>query len=155
MKMIEGSFLETTKYIKRRIKTICYYFTLAYVDEDSVRFTEIDRFKEQSCAECAPFKNDYVGYAIIDLTEWADKPVNSKLKAFLYYLIDRELSNSKNKVIFFSEKETGTVLKKMIEELYGTIDIINLGTKIGRTSQQIGFILNNQKEKEVAEDVRS
>lgn len=113
MKMIEGSFLETTKYIKRRIKTICYYFTLAYVDDDSVRFTEIDRFKEQSCAECAPFKNDYVGYAIIDLTEWADKPVNSKLKAFLYYLIDRELSNSKNKVIFFSEKETGTVLNVM------------------------------------------
>lgn len=154
MKMIEGSFLETTKYIKRRIKSTCYYFTLAYVDEDSVRFTEIDRFKEQSCAECVPFKNDYVGYAIIDLTEWADKPENSKLKAFLYFLLDRELYDPKNKVVFFSEKETGTNLKKMIEELYGTIDIIHLGTKKERTAQRIGFILNDQKE-EGAEDVRS
>lgn len=154
MRFIEGSFLKTTKYIKRIIKSPCFYFTLSYVDEDSLYFSEINRFIEQSCDEFVPFQNNYIGYSIIDLTEWADKPINSKLEAFFFFLLDRKINNSKNKVHFFSEREMNDAIKKKIEEMFGEVEYINLGVKKETASQNIGFIVNNQKSEE-NENVRS
>ena len=154
MKFIEGSFLDTTKYIKRTIKSTCFCFTLSYVDEDTRSFYEINRFKEQSCQELAPFKNQYVGYALIDLSEWADKPVNSKLEAFLFFLLDRQLYSSKNRVVFFSEKEAYSDLKRLIEKMFGKVEYIDLGVKKKHVNHSIGFILDNQT-KEENENVRS
>lgn len=153
MKVVIGSIKSLQEYIHRQFReTSVFEFTLSFSDEYSNRFEEINRFQQQSVEQFARFRNRYTGRTVIDLSEWSDKPINSKLFAFLYFLKDRELYDKKNKTTFVCETHLEPELIERIEDIFDEqVDVIDLGVK-QKTKNPIGFHVFN--EKDGVDDVR-
>lgn len=150
MKLLLGTASHLYKYVKNQMcKVEPFVFVLSYSDEYSKEYEELNRFRQQALEKHARFKNEYVGSSVIDLTEWAEMPVNSKFESFLYYLLDRKLENKKNQIMFISEKPISNAIISSIEEVFDEIlDVIDLGFK-GSIKGCIGFQVNDKDGDEV------
>lgn len=143
MELVFGTTTCLYEYVQNRWgRSDPFVFALSYSDEYSNGFEELNRFQQQALEKYNRFKNEYIGYSVIDLTEWADMPVNSKLLSFLYYLLDRKLSNKRNRILFVSEKYFTNSIIKDIEDIFNEkANVVDLGVRYKEKSG-IGFKVN-------------
>ncbi len=143
MELVFGTASCLYEYVQNRWeKSKPFVFALSYSDENSNSFEELNRFRQQALEKHDRFKNEYIGSSVIDLTEWADMPVNSKLLSFLYYLLDRKLSNKRNRILFVSEKHFTNSIVRDIEEIFEEkANVVDLGVR-HKEKSGIGFKVN-------------
>lgn len=127
MELIQGEYIKIKQYLHKKKKCFPFEFALPFIEEGQT-FREINRFLDES-KRLAHFKNQYTGGAIIDVTEWCEKPINTYFTAFLYFLFDRELASKQNKHIFISEKICSKELTNAIVSVLDAVNTIDLGVK--------------------------
>ena len=137
MELIQGEYIKIKQYLNKKKQCVSFEFAIPFVEEGQT-FREINRFLDES-KRLAHFKNQYIGGAIIDVTEWCEKPINSYFTAFLYFLFDRELVSKQNIHVFISEKICSKELTHAIADIFGTVNTVDLGVK-NRYKTPIGFV---------------
>lgn len=137
MDLIQGEYIKIKQYLHKKNQCFSFEFSLPFVEEGQT-FREINRFLDES-KRLAHFKNQYIGGAIIDVTEWCEKPINSYFTAFLYFLFDRELASKQNKHVFISEKICSKELTNAIADIFGAVNTVDLGVKYGYKAP-VGFM---------------
>ena len=146
MKLIQGEYRKSKEYILIELKNDYFEFNLPYVDENS-DFKEINRFNDES-KKCTRFKNKYSGNVVVNLSEWANKPLNEYFIAFMCFLVDRTLELKNSKLIFICEQICSQELICTIEDYFDEkIQLIDLGVKTkDRRRATIGFVdeINNK-----------
>lgn len=140
MELVFGTTTCLYEYAQNRWgKSNPFVFALSYSDGYSNGFEELNRFQQQAIEKYNRFKNEYIGSSVIDLTEWADMPVNSKLMSFLYYMLDRRLLNKRNKILFVSEKYFTNSIICDIEDIFDEkVNVVDLGVRY-KEKNGIGF----------------
>lgn len=136
MELIQGEYIKIKQYLHKKKQCVSFEFAIPFVEEGQT-FREINRFLDES-KRLAHFKNQYIGGAIIDVTEWCEKPINSYFTAFLYFLFDRELASKRNKYVFISEKNCTKELTNAIADIFGAVNTVDLGVKYDHKTP-IGF----------------
>lgn len=139
MILIQGDFPKAKKYANELMGNY-FDFHFPYVEEQ-LTFREINRFNDES-RRLTRFKNKYTGKAVINLTEWADKPLNSYFRAFSYFIMDRILEYGEDSIAFICETTCSHEFIESLESLYDcSIKLVDVGVKNREnTARLIGFI---------------
>jgi len=140
MILIQGDYSKSKKYADDLMQSEYFEFHFPYVEEQ-VTFREINRFNDES-RRLTRFKNKYTGKVVINITEWADKPLNSYFRAFSYFIMDRILEYGEDSVALICET---TCVPEFIENLETQYDcrirLVDVGVKNREnTTRVIGFI---------------
>ncbi|MBQ8000285.1 MAG: hypothetical protein IJ298_03600 [Ruminococcus sp.] len=143
MILIQGSYPKAKKHANKLMNSSYFEFYFPFVDE-SVTFREINRFNDES-RRLTRFKNKYTGNVAINITEWADKPLNRYFIAFAYYILDRTLELCDSKVMLICECTCSQAFLNELEEHFGDkIELVDLGTKDRESDRRrIGFVTCN------------
>lgn len=144
MKLIQGTYPETKKHLQNLLSGAYFEFSLPYVEEGCT-FREIDRFNDES-RRLTRFRNRYTGNVAINLTEWAEKPFNCYLTAFIYFLLDRMLDYPESTVVLICEKACSDNFIFFLEDHFGEeLEITDLGVKESATDRRIiGFVAESE-----------
>lgn len=146
MKIITGNYKDIKQCLDNLYPSGYFMFDFTYcTDPDPMKFREIDRFLFQS-KKTLRFKNEYSGNVVVDLTEWNDGVINNLLDKFMYFLKDRE---RKYHITFVASKRCSEKLYSKLNEIFEcTISKIDLPISRDFCKNNIGFIVNNESEKD-------